>query len=106
VGPISFVPQMLTQPVSADEVADALVELALGEPVGRAPDLGGPGKEQIVDMARRIARRSDKKRMVVPIRFPGSVGRAMRDGSLLPKEPSRRGTQTFTEWLESTGAKV
>ena len=106
VGPVSFVPQMLSQPVAAAEVADALVELALGEPVGRAPDLGGPAQEQIVDMARRIARKSDKKRVVVPIRFPGSVGRAMRDGSLLPKEGSRRGTQTFTEWLEGTGAKV
>jgi uncharacterized protein YbjT (DUF2867 family) len=106
VGPVSFVPQMLSQPVSAEEVADALVELALGEPVGRAPDLGGPGQEQIVDMARRIARHGDTKRVVVPIRFPGSVGRAMRDGSLLPKEPGPRGTQTFTEWLETSAAKA
>src|SRR5579864_2355140 len=30
------------QPVDADEVAEALVELVLGAPVGHAPDLAGP----------------------------------------------------------------
>ena len=30
------------QPVDADEVAARLVELSLGEPAGRVPDMGGP----------------------------------------------------------------
>ena len=39
------------QPVDADEVAARLVELAVGDPAGLAPDLGGPtayGMDELV----------------------------------------------------------
>ncbi len=37
---------MTTQPIAAREVADALVVLALGDPVGRTPDIAGPEQRQ------------------------------------------------------------
>lgn len=101
VGPVSFVPQMLSQPVAAVEVASALVDLALGEPTGRVPDLAGPREEQMVDLARRLVRHRGERRRVVGIPVPGAAGRAMRDGGLLPTGPGPRGTLTFDAWLAS-----
>lgn len=41
-GPVAVLPDMLMQPVAAADVGVALADLALGDPVGRAPDLAGP----------------------------------------------------------------
>jgi uncharacterized protein YbjT (DUF2867 family) len=97
VGPFSLVPRMLSQPVAAQEVAVALVEIAEGEPVGRAPELGGPERLQMVGLARRVAGR----RRVIGVRVPGAAGRAMRSGALCPTGPGPRGRITFDEWLAS-----
>lgn len=95
VGPFSLVPRMTSQPVAAREVAEHLVTLAAGDPVGRSPDLAGPEVRRMVDLARKVAR----GRRVVPVPLPGAAGRAMRAGKLLPTGPGPRGRITFEEWL-------
>ena len=99
VGPVSVVPRMLSQPVAAREVAQALVELAEGGPVGQAPELAGPDRLQMVDLARRVSRARGLGRRVVPVRLPGAAGRAMRSGALVPAGDGPRGRVTFDEWL-------
>lgn len=95
VGPFSLVPRMLSQPVAAREVGQALVDLAEGDPVGRAPELAGPERLQMVDLARKVAH----GRRVVPVRVPGAAGRAMRTGALVPTDDGPRGRVTFDAWL-------
>ena len=105
VGPFSFVPRMLSQPVAAREVAEAIVAIAEGEPVGRAPELAGPDRHQMVDLARRVSRALGLGRRVVPVRLPGRAGAAMRSGALTPSGAGPRGRVTFDEWLaDLTGA--
>ena len=104
-GPVAMVPVMRTQPVSAREVAERLVELALGSPRGRVPDLGGPSEELLVDMVRAYARATHARTRVVQVRLPGRMGSAMRDGALLPARGADRGTQTFAEWIEHVGGQ-
>jgi len=99
VGPFSLVPRMLSQPVAAREVAEALVVLAEGDPVGRAPELAGPDRLQMVDLARRLSRARGLGRRVVPVRLPGAAGKAMRSGALTPTGDGPRGRVTFDEWL-------
>jgi uncharacterized protein YbjT (DUF2867 family) len=99
VGPFSLVPRMLSQPVAAREVAQALVVLAEGDPVGRAPELAGPERLQMVDLARRLSKARGLGRRVVPVRLPGAAGKAMRSGALVPEAHGPRGRTTFTEWL-------
>jgi uncharacterized protein YbjT (DUF2867 family) len=102
--PVAVVPRMRTQPIAAREVAAALLTLAAGEAVGRAPELAGPREEQLVDLVRRLKRLRGSSRLVVPLTLPGRTGRAMTGGALLPAEPGPRGRQTFTDWLPGTGA--
>lgn len=95
VGPFSLVPRMLSQPVAAREVAEALVDLAEAGPSGRVADLAGPERHDMVELARRVA----GGRRVVPVRLPGAAGKAMRSGALCPTGDGPRGTITFDAWL-------
>jgi uncharacterized protein YbjT (DUF2867 family) len=98
-GPVALVPRMLSQPIAAREVASALVDLALGAPAGMAPEIAGPEPLEMTDMARRFVAARGLRRMVVPVRVPGTAGRAMASGALLPTGPGLRGQETFGEWL-------
>ncbi|MHA6764167.1 SDR family oxidoreductase [Streptacidiphilus sp. PAMC 29251] len=98
-GPLAVAPRMLSQPVAAREVAEALVELAVGEPVGLAPELAGPRQEQMTDMVRRLLRARGSRRPLLPLRLPGAAGKAVASGGLLPTGAGPRGSQTFDQWL-------
>jgi len=97
--PVAVVPRMRTQPIAARAVASALVDLASGAAVGRAPELAGPREEQMVDMVRRLKRQRGGRRLVLPLTLPGPAGRGMTGGGLLPTEPGPRACQTFSDWL-------
>ena len=98
-GPLQLVPKMRTQPVSIPEVAEALVDIALGDPVGFAPDLAGPREERMADLVTRYLSAAGIRRRVIEFPMPGRFGRGMRDGSILPKPGTRLGAQTFAQWL-------
>jgi uncharacterized protein YbjT (DUF2867 family) len=98
-GPVTPVPRMRSQPVAVREVADRLVELAVGAPAGLAPDFGGPEVGWMPDLSRRVARALGRRRYVLPLWIPGATGRGLAGGALLPAGNGPRGTQTFEKWL-------
>jgi uncharacterized protein YbjT (DUF2867 family) len=102
-GPFVLVPKMLSQPVAAREVADALAGIARGKPAGLAPELAGPRREHMPDMVRRLVRARGGHRLVIPVGLPGAAGKAMADGGLLPAVDGPRGRQTFDQWLATDG---
>jgi uncharacterized protein YbjT (DUF2867 family) len=71
----------VVQPVDSGEVAARLAGLALGEPAGRVPDMGGPQVLSFADLLRAYLRASQRRRPVVPVWMPGI--RAIRSGALL-----------------------
>jgi uncharacterized protein YbjT (DUF2867 family) len=86
------------QPVDEVEVADRLVELALGTPAGLAPDIGGPRVYTMADLLRAYLKVSGKRRLMVPVPIPGKVARAVRAGANLT--PDRAvGHRTWEEFL-------
>lgn len=101
LGPLSLVPRTLCQPVAATEVAAHLIDLAEAGPGGRTPDLAGPERLQLVDMARRVVQAKGLKRRVLAISAPGAAAKAARDGALCPTTDGPRGRQTFAEWLSA-----
>ncbi|MFC5788873.1 3-beta hydroxysteroid dehydrogenase [Agromyces tardus] len=106
VGPVVVVPRMQTQPVAAREVAERLVALATGAPAARAADLAGPRVERLADMVRRYLTGAGRRERVVEVPLPGAYGRAMRDGTLLPRPGADLGVQTFDEWVAAVPAAV
>ena len=100
VGPLHIAPRGRVQPVAVREVGERLVDLAEAPPAeGRAPDLAGPREESLADMVRSYAKAAREPGITVRASIPGALGRAQRDGSLLPGPDAVLGTQTFSEWI-------
>jgi uncharacterized protein YbjT (DUF2867 family) len=86
------------QPVDPGEVADRLVELALGPPSGLVPDLAGPRAYELADLLRSYLRATHRRRPLLPVHVPGRAARALRAGANLA--PDRAvGHRTWEEYL-------
>jgi uncharacterized protein YbjT (DUF2867 family) len=86
------------QPVDPGEVADRLVELALGAPAGLVPDVAGPRIYGMGELVRGYLRVRGLRRPIVPLPFPGGAARALRAGANLA--PDRAvGRRTWEEFL-------
>lgn len=86
------------QPVAAAEVAENLVQLALGAPVGMAPAIAGPRAYPMAEVLRTYMRSRELRRLLVPMWLPGRAVRAIRGGANLA--PDRAiGRQTWETFL-------
>jgi uncharacterized protein YbjT (DUF2867 family) len=86
------------QPIDPAEVADRLVELALGAPAGLVADLGGPRVYALAELVRSYLGAVGKHRPILPLRLPGKANRAFRAGANLA--PDRAvGRRTWEDFL-------
>lgn len=93
------------QPVDARAVADKLVELALGEPAGLVPAIGGPSIYPMADLVRSYAKATGHRRIVLPMHIPGKAAKAQRNGANLARDRAV-GQRTWEEYLaEKVGAQ-
>jgi uncharacterized protein YbjT (DUF2867 family) len=85
------------QPIDAGEVADRLVELALGTPAGPVPDIAGPRVYEMAELLRGYLRTGRKHRLILPVRLPGKAARAFREGANLAPDRAvgRRSWEDF-----------
>ncbi len=96
--PVVPVPKIRFQPVDVRDVASRLATLAVGDPVGRADDFGGPEVLDAADLARAVFTASGRERRVLPVRLPGAVFRGYAEGGNLTPEHAD-GKITFAEYL-------
>lgn len=90
---------MKAQPIDAAEVAARLVELALGPPAGRVPDMAGPKVYALGDLFRGYFKAAGKRRALLPLPMPGRAAKAFRDGANLAPERAV-GRRTWEAFLE------
>ena len=87
------------QPVDTGEVAERLVELALGPPSGLVPDLAGPRTYELADLLRGYLRATHRHRPILKVPVPGRAASALRAGANLA--PDRAvGRRTWEEFLD------
>ena len=87
---------LLLQPIAPIDVAQALAEVAQGEPLRGRIDVAGPHTEDLVDMTRRtLAARGEQVRLVPTWR--GIFGLGMSGEVLLPGAGARLGRTSFDE---------
>jgi uncharacterized protein YbjT (DUF2867 family) len=97
--PVVLAPTIFLQPIAVDDVAVRLAELVAASPVnGRAPDIGGPERLSMVELARLWKQARAVRRPVVPLRLAGKTFRAYADGAALVEGPAY-GRITFAEHL-------
>ncbi|MET8878029.1 NAD(P)H-binding protein [Nocardia sp. NPDC004604] len=87
------------QPVDSREVAARLVELTRGAPAGRVPDLVGPTVYSMAELIRGYLQAEGKRRIFLPVRVPGKVGRAYRAKANLTIDGAAVGKLTWENFL-------
>ncbi|NGN68326.1 SDR family oxidoreductase [Streptomyces sp. A7024] len=86
------------QPIEVTEVAERLAELARGPAVGRVADMGGPQVLGARETAAAVLRAAGRRRPLLPVRLPGRIYRAFREGGHLAPEHAV-GKVSFAEYL-------
>jgi uncharacterized protein YbjT (DUF2867 family) len=92
----------LFQPIESGEVAGRLVELALGSPAGRVPDIGGPEVRTLADLTQAYLSARGSNKGVVELPLPGKTARAFSEGAQVVPA-SAWGDITWEEFLERQG---
>lgn len=81
--PVMVVPNGFSgQPIDAGEVAGRMVELALSDPAGRVPDIGGPEVRTVADIVRGYLEVTGRRKKTLMFWLPGKTARAFREGAL------------------------
>lgn len=99
VGNTIHLPTALFQPIAAQDVAAALVDIALAAPVNGIIDLAGPEKVSMAALiADYLAQKGDTRPLVADSQAL-YFGLHLNDQSLNPKQHAILGRQTFQSWF-------
>jgi uncharacterized protein YbjT (DUF2867 family) len=85
------------QPIDADDVAAKLVELALSEPAGRVPDVGGPHVATAAELVRAYLQTIGRRRRVIQVWIPGI--RTIRAVASCYRNPRKHSATTWEQFL-------
>jgi len=106
VGGKAHVPPVLFQPMAADDVAAAICEVAVGQPINGTVEIGGPEKFRMDELVRRRLASLDDPREVVADPNARYSGAQVDDRTLVPGKDARLGETQFETWLTQPAAKV
>lgn len=91
----------LAQPVSADDVADALAEIAVTAPVNTTLEIAGPDQYRLDRLAEAFLSAKGDARQVVTDPAAPYFGAVLDRKTLTPGEHSRIGKTSFEDWLRA-----
>jgi hypothetical protein len=95
-GPLALVPGMTIKPVALDAVADVIAKCAVGKRVGASHQVAGPEVMTLGEMTKLLP---DKHVLPVAMPIPGIMGRAFRNGALVPGSSVEVVGPRFSDWL-------
>ncbi len=96
--PVILAPRFSFQPISTEEVAARLTELASGAPAGRVSDIGGPEQLTARELARMWKAARGSRKPIWNPRLPGRTSAGFAAGhNLVAGEPF--GVTTFEQFL-------
>jgi uncharacterized protein YbjT (DUF2867 family) len=90
---------VLMQPIAADDVAAAVAEAALGQPVNSMIEVAGPDQIRQDELVRQYLSAMRDQRRVVTDDKPLYYGIEVNDQSLVPGPNPRLGKIHFKDWL-------
>ena len=96
---------VLMQPMVADDVAAAVADVALGEPVNGMVEIAGPDQIRQDELVRQYLSATGDPRKVVTDDKAGYFGIEVNDQSLVPGDNPRLGPTHYEDWLQSKKLK-
>jgi uncharacterized protein YbjT (DUF2867 family) len=100
-----LLPHVFFQPMAADDVASALCQVALNQPINGTVEIGGPERSYLDEITRKaLAAGKDPREVVADPR-----GRYYRieisERTLVPDDGAKLGKTRFADWLAQPGTK-
>lgn len=95
-------PSAMMQPIVSDDVAAALAEVAVEEPLNGTIDLAGPEPIRMDELVRIFLRAKQDPRTVTTDTKAKYFGVAVNDQSLTPGDYPRLGATRFADWLKNS----
>lgn len=99
-------PSALMQPIAADDVAAALAEITVAEPLNRMVELAGPEAIELAEVARRFLKANRDPRTVITDDQASYFGIPVTRHSLVPDGTPRLGPTRFEAWLRRSAPKL
>jgi len=95
---------VLMQPMASDDVAAAVAEVALGQPVNGMIEIAGPDQIRQDELVRQYLRATGDAQKVITDDKAGYFGIAVNDQSLVPGDNPRLGPTHYEDWLTRSTA--
>jgi len=92
-------PSALVKPIAADNVAEMLVELAMGAAMNDTVEIGGCDQFGLDEIARMHLTANEDIRQVVTDNSARYYGVELNDDTLLPLAGARVGSLSYVDWL-------
>lgn len=105
VGDLVRLSPAYVQPIASDDVADAMTDVALADPVNGTIEIAGPERSRLSDLVARYLKALGDNRKVEPDREARYFGALLEDGSLVSDNNPRLGRITFEEWFATAPRK-
>jgi len=96
---------VLIQPMASDDVAAAVTNVALGEPVNGMIEIAGPEQVRLDVLIQRSLRARNDARQVVADPHARYFGAELSERTLVPESGARLGTIRFDDWLAQAAAR-
>ncbi|HWQ93667.1 MAG TPA: SDR family oxidoreductase, partial [Clostridia bacterium] len=93
------VSSVLMQPIAAEDVAAALADVAVGEPINGMVEIAGPEPIRQDQLVRQFLTATGDARKLVIDSQPRYYGIDVNDQSLVPGPNPRLGSRRFADWL-------
>jgi len=93
---------VLMQPMASDDVAAAVAEVALGQPVNGMIEIAGPDQIRQDELVRQYLSATGDDQKVTTDDKAGYFGIAVNDQSLVPGDNPRLGPTHYKDWLSRT----
>jgi uncharacterized protein YbjT (DUF2867 family) len=94
-------PPVQFQPMAAEDVASAVAEVALGEPLNRTIEVGGPETFTLDAAVRKVLQFDRDPRSIVADPNAPYYGVQVNDRTLVPNPDARLGSTTLSWWIEN-----
>ena len=92
-------PSALMQPIASDDVAAALADVAIAEPLKYTVEVAGPESIRMDEFVRRFLSANGDPRKVITDVHALYYGIEVNDKSLIPGDNPRLGSTHFEDWL-------
>ncbi len=95
---------VLMQPILSDDVAAAVADVALGQPINGMIEVAGPDRIRQDELVRQyLSAKGDPRKVIVDVNA-GYYGIEVNDQSLVPGDNPRLGPTHYEDWLSRSTA--